>query len=445
LALAVTGTSKHYGRNGRRPFVRQAGILCHLTSLPSGRLGEDASNFLTKLEENSISVWQMLPITPPDKHGSPYASPSAFAIWENFQSQDNGAEISSEETAEFIQENSHWLFDWGLYSILKQQNNQAPWYQWPEQFRDREPLALERFIIENDTSIQEVMRQQGNLMLQWENLRKKAANSGVELFGDLPFFIAHDSADVWANRELFKLQADGYPAVVAGVPPDYFSEDGQRWGTVLYHWSAHREQGFRWWQDRMKRMFDLFDMVRIDHFRALEAAWAIPAEHDTAKHGSWDEGPADELLNAILEVCPASGLVAEDLGIIPPSVVAMRKRYDIPGMAVLHFAGDNKDNPHNPENHTEDLVVYTGTHDNDTTVGWGKKPVRELMQIALASKANLAIIPLQDVMGLGGEARMNTPGTDSGNWSWRFEWAELSEESLLWLCENVQKTGRILA
>ncbi len=401
----------------------------------------------------------MLPITPPDKHGSPYASPSAFAIWENFGVQKNrewisndeteisgisvnAAEIPNDETENFIQNNSHWLFDWALYSILKQENNELAWYEWPEQLRNRDSSAIEQFIIDNENSIQQVMRQQSILMSQWKNLRIKTAQSSVELFGDLPFFIAHDSADVWANPHLFKLNNDGHPSVVAGVPPDYFSKDGQRWGTVLYDWDAHRDDGFRWWQDRMKRMFDLFDLVRIDHFRALEAAWAIPAEHETARHGSWDEGPADELLNAILEVSPASGLVAEDLGIIPPSVVEMRKRFDIPGMAVLHFAGDSKNNPHNPQNHTEDLVVYTGTHDNDTTVGWGKKPVKKLVLQALESPAKLAIIPLQDVMQLGTEARMNTPGTDSGNWSWRFSWEELCEESLVWVSEMVQKTGR---
>ena len=441
--------------------MRQAGILCHLTSLPNGRLGIDVDKFLNVLVQTGCSVWQMLPITPPDKHGSPYASPSAFAIWPNFLSrlseveidnqenveyiQENSADILYDETDDFIQENSHWLFDWALYSILKRENNGAAWYEWPEQLRKRDSLEIEQFIIDNENSIQEVMLQQGILMQQWKNLRKKAKESSVELFGDLPFFIAHDSADVWANPHLFKLNIDGHPSVVAGVPPDYFSKDGQKWGTVLYDWDANRNEGFRWWQNRMKRMFDLFDLVRIDHFRAIESAWAIPAEHDTAKHGSWDEGPADELLNAILEVCPASALVAEDLGIIPPSVVAMRKRYDIPGMAVLHFAGDNKDNPHNPENHADDLVVYTGTHDNDTTVGWGKKPVHELMLQALQSTANLAILPLQDVMQLGTEARMNTPGTDSGNWSWRFEWSELGEDSLIWLHGKVQKTGRNLS
>jgi 4-alpha-glucanotransferase len=443
--LAVEGTSKHYGSNGRSPSVRGAGILCHLTSLPSGRLGADVDKFLKVLQQTGCSVWQMLPITPPDKHGSPYASPSAFAIWSNFLNRQSEVEISNQENMVFIQENSHWLFDWALYSVLKQHHNSSPWYHWPTEFRSRDSSAIEEFIIDNENSIQEVMEQQGILMQQWKNLRKNAAELQVDLLGDLPFFIAHDSADVWANQHLFKLQSDGTPTVVAGVPPDYFSEDGQRWGTVLYDWQAHEQDNFAWFQARMVRMFDLFDRVRIDHFRALEAAWAIPVEHDTARHGSWDEGPADQLLDAILEVCPASALVAEDLGIIPPSVVAMRKRYDIPGMAVLHFAGDSKDNPHNPENHTVDLVVYTGTHDNDTTVGWGGKPVQKLMLEALESPANLAIIPLQDIMQLGSSARMNTPGTDSGNWAWRFDWGELSNEALEWLGENVQKTGRNLS
>ncbi|HIA24678.1 MAG TPA: 4-alpha-glucanotransferase, partial [Candidatus Poseidoniales archaeon] len=286
------------------------------------------------------------------------------------------------------------------------------------------------------------MEEQFIINVDWGQLRNTADECGVSLFGDLPFFVAHDSADVWANQHLFKLEASGAPSVVAGVPPDYFSPDGQKWGTVLYDWDAHREEDFAWWKARTARIFEMFDLVRIDHFRALDSAWEIPAHHPTAKNGQWVQGPQTELLEAILEVAPAEKIVAEDLGIIPQSVVELRKENGISGMAVLHFANDDVDNPHNPENHTEDMVVYTGTHDNDTTVGWGGKPVRDLIQEALNSPATLAIIPLQDVMGLGSEARMNTPGTKSGNWSWQFQWPEIDAETVIRFSEMVSQSKR---
>ncbi len=422
--------------------MRRAGILCHLTSLPSQRIGQDSADFLSILAKHNISVWQMLPVSPPDKHGSPYASPSAFAIWDAFDNKELRNHTSIEQINGVIETINYWVEDWALYSVLKTKNNGAPWYDWPQPYKERDESAIADFSKQYQQEIDEIKHNQAHLMVSWESFRKEALENQVSLFGDLPFFVAHDSVDVWANQKLFLLNSDGGPIDVAGVPPDYFSKTGQRWGTVLYNWPAHKQQGFAWWKARMKRMFDLFDLVRIDHFRALEAAWAIPFEDETAEHGVWQDGPADELLNILVDVAPKGGLVAEDLGIIPPSVVAMRKRYSIPGMAVLHFAGGEKDNPHNLENHKQDMVVYTGTHDNDTTVGWGKIPVRELMKTALSSKAELAIIPLQDVMGLGQEARMNTPGTEFGNWSWQFHWHELQEDSMDWLNDNVIDTGR---
>ena len=422
--------------------MRQAGVLCHLTSLPSQTLGEDAHRFCRLLSQIGCSVWQMLPLSPPDEHGSPYASYSAFAVWDRFRDPAMNYSLDYESVGKWIEKNLHWLEDYALFAVLKYQLDGLPWTQWPAPLRDREPEAIKKVIDELYGSMNKWMEEQFIIEIDWGELRNTAEECGVSLFGDLPFFVAHDSADVWANQHLFKLEASGAPSVVAGVPPDYFSEDGQKWGTVLYNWDAHRDEDFAWWKARTARMFELFNLVRIDHFRALDSAWEIPAHHPTAKNGQWVQGPKTELLEAILEVAPAGKIVAEDLGIIPPSVIELRKQNGIPGMAVLHFANDDVDNPHNPENHSEDTVVYTGTHDNDTTVGWGGKPVQDLIQDALNSPANLAIIPLQDVMGLDSQARMNTPGTLDGNWEWGFNWDELTNDSLNWFGQQVYRSGR---
>ena len=423
--------------------MRRAGVLCHLTSLPNRALGEyDADRFCEMLSSVGCSVWQMLPVTPPDEHGSPYASSSAFAGWHALCDPSIMRQLDYNELDRWVKANLHWLEDWALFSVLKEGFEERPWTEWPSRIREREPVAIAEIKEDLADQMSRWMREQFVFQADWDSLRYCSEKCGVELFGDLPFFLAHDSADVWANQHLFLLEESGAPAVVAGVPPDYFSKEGQRWGTVHYNWDAHRAEGFAWWKSRMTRMFELFDIVRIDHFRAIDSAWAIPAHHPTAEHGEWVQGPGDELLKAILEVSPKGGLVAEDLGIIPDSVVEMRKRHGLPGMAVLQFANDDSGNPHNSENHTEDMVVYTGTHDNDTTVGWGKKPVKEMITTALESPAELAIIPLQDVMGLGSDARMNTPGIQEGNWEWKFDWEELDDAQLLWLGQQVYGSGR---
>ena len=422
--------------------MRRAGILCHLTSLPRGTLGEDAAKFCMEIKSRGCTVWQMLPITSPDVHLSPYASDSTFAINLDLANPDIRYSLDYEQLDKWVKRNLHWLEDWALYEALKEGFGGKPWTEWPSKIRERDPVALKEIKQDLEHDMSAWMRKQFIVETDWGDLRRQAKDCRVKLFGDLPFFLAHDSADVWANQHLFLLEESGAPAVVAGVPPDYFSEEGQRWGTVLYDWEAHRAEDFRWWKSRMKRMFELFDMVRIDHFRAIDSAWAIPAHHPTAEHGEWVEGPGDELLEAILAASPKGGLVAEDLGIIPDSVAELRKKHGIPGMAVLQFANDDSDNPHNPENHTEDMVVYTGTHDNDTTVGWGKKPIKEMITTALQSPAELAIIPLQDVLELGPQARMNTPGTQNGNWEWRFDWDELNDDRMKWFGEAVKLSGR---
>ncbi len=399
-------------------MAQYTGILCHITSLPNG-LG-DGEKFIDYIVNYGANAWQMLPITPPDEHGSPYASPSAFAAWDSL-GQSLRLDLDEEE---------YWLEDWLLYEAIKEKFDGRPWFEWPEEYRDRHPSALATITTDS--------QKQARFMGRWKEVQDYAVSKNVSLIGDLPIFVAHDSADVWAHRELFLLDSDGMPEVVAGVPPDYFSEDGQKWGTVLYDWDAHRRENWRWWKERMARMMRLFDIVRIDHFRGFHSAWAIPASDGNARNGKWLEGPKDELISALIEVCGDHDcIIAEDLGIIPKEVTELRKRHNLQGMSVLQFAFDdnNKDNPHKPENITSDRVVYTGTHDNDTTLGWwnekqrkrlipymedGENVCKTMIRLARESPASMAIIPLQDILELGSEARMNTPGTAHGNWSWKF-------------------------
>ena len=411
--------------------MKGKGVLCHLTSLPHPSLN-DALRFLRWLHDHGYNAWQMLPITPPDEHGSPYASPTAFATW---------PELMRGDSAEPMGEDDYWLEDWGLYAAIKEAHEHRPWYRWPEPLRDRHPEAMEAY---RDRAKHHV-HEQRLVQHAWGRLTVAADELGVSLIGDVPMFVSHDSADVWAHRQLFQLNAEGMPDVVAGVPPDYFSEGGQKWGTVLYDWNAHRKEGWRWWKERMRRMLRLFDVVRFDHFRGIHSNWAVPVEDDDARNGRWQDGPADELLRALREVATRPDqILAEDLGIVPPEVVEMRRRFDLSGMAVLHFGfGGEANNPHHPSAIGSDQVVYTGTHDNDTTLGWWEtldrktkarvcellndeeSPHEGLIRMALESRGPMAVIPLQDVLGLDGSARMNTPGTHTGNWKWSFAWSDL--------------------
>ena len=411
--------------------MKGKGVLCHLTSLPHPSLN-DALRFLRWLHDHGYNAWQMLPITPPDEHGSPYASPTAFATW---------PELMRGDSAEPMGEDDYWLEDWGLYAAIKEAHEHRPWYRWPEPLRDRHPEAMEAY---RDRAKHHV-HEQRLVQHAWGRLTVAADELGVSLIGDVPMFVSHDSADVWAHRQLFQLNAEGMPDVVAGVPPDYFSEGGQKWGTVLYDWNAHRKEGWRWWKERMRRMLRLFDVVRFDHFRGIHSNWAVPVEDDDARNGGWQDGPADELLNALREVATRPDqILAEDLGIVPPEVVEMRRRFDLSGMAVLHFGfGGEANNPHHPSAIGSDQVVYTGTHDNDTTLGWWEtldrktkarvcellndeeSPHEGLIRMALESRGPMAVIPLQDVLGLDGSARMNTPGTHTGNLKWSFAWSDL--------------------
>lgn len=449
---------------------RRAGVLCHITSLSdrgvNGTIGQAAFSFADRLAQVGCGVWQVLPLTPPDQHASPYASPSAFAIWPGLASSDHEEDAGEGDTevASWLVENASWADDWSLFDAIRRAHDGAPWTDWPAPLRDREPTALMawREVQENARSVARSILSQIAVEREWRALRAHATSLGIEIFGDVPFFVAHDSADVWANRNLFQLRSDGSPSVVAGVPPDAFSESGQRWGTVLFDWEEHAADDFAWWKARMARAATLFDLVRIDHFRAIEAAWAIPSEDVDARGGNWQNGPGDRLLDSLLEVVSTSRLVAEDLGIIPPSIVELRRRHGIPGMAVLQFGFDDEssENPHTPSNIREDLVIYTGTHDNDTTMGWAKSSPESriararahsqegetmadtLTRLALESPAHLAIVPVQDIAQLGGDCRMNTPGTEAGNWRWRLLDSEPNDDDWRRFAAAVEASGR---
>ena len=389
--------------------------------------------FIDWLSEKKYDAWQMLPLTPPDRLGSPYASPSAFAGWTELSYQEKYVELVEEE---------YWLEDWALYSAIKKSQNGLPWYEWPTELRDRHPEALSHW----KNQISTYVEQQEQFQANWNVLRSHAHSNNIQLIGDCPIFVSHDSADVWAHRELFLLDERGQPEFVAGVPPDYFSEDGQKWGTVLYDWSAHEKDNWTWWKERIQRMLRLYDRVRIDHFRGFHSSWAIPQEDEHARNGFWQEGPKDILIEALLECTTNSNqIIAEDLGIIPPEVINLRKRHNLPGMAVLQFGfeGELDTNPHHPRNISYDQVIYTGTHDNDTTIGWyneatdeiksnlseladeEEQPLQTMLRLAQSTDAGLAIIPMQDILGLDSLCRMNAPGTVEGNWDWRFIWSDL--------------------
>lgn len=439
--------------------THRAGLLLHPTSLPSGTL-DDAERWLDFLQEAGFSVWQMLPLGIPLTGLSPYQCASAFAVNPALFAP---VQMDRDRFEAWRCQQAYWLDDFARFTVIKAEQENAPWTDWPVALRDRDARALTGFDASHATQLEAVRLQQYDAAMQWRTLRTQAAERGIQLFGDMPFFVAHDSADVWAQRDQFLLDADGQPTVVTGVPPDYFSVTGQRWGNPHYNWTTMQADDFAWWRGRLAAHFEWFDLVRIDHFRGLLAAWAIPASEPTAVHGEWVAAPGTALLQAISERMGDLPLVAEDLGIITPDVTALRHQFRLPGMAVLQFAfDDHADNPHKPENVHPDTVYYSGTHDNDTTLGWWRtRPEHERHQVmqrlgvddpdrvpeamaatVLESRAALAVLPLQDVLGLGSEARMNTPGTDNGNWTWRFTWDALSPDLAPNLLDKLQKAHR---
>jgi 4-alpha-glucanotransferase len=449
--------------------TRRAGILLHPTSLPSGTLA-DAGRWLDFLQAAGVGVWQMLPLSPPLGGLSPYQCASAFAVNPALfpREDESGPRADMRGFAGWCERQRHWLDDYARFMVIKQDLGGAPWTDWPPPLRDRDVQALSAFDASHAEPLKAVRLEQYRAAMSWQALRTAAAARAIQLFGDMPIFVAHDSADVWARRDLFLLDAEGQPTVVAGVPPDYFSETGQRWGNPHYNWAAMEADNFAWWRARLAAHFEWFDLVRIDHFRGLAAAWAIPAGEPTAIHGRWVPTPGAALLQAVVDEMGELPLVAEDLGVITPDVVALRRQFGLPGMSVLQFAFDHHaDNPHKPGNVTIDTVCYTGTHDNDTALGWWRtlsEPLRHqvcvqlglgdaaalpeaavvdaMIAAVLQSRAGLAVLPLQDLLHLGSEARMNTPGTDRGNWTWRFAWKDLPADLASRLLKQLQTAHR---
>ncbi len=492
-------------------IARSCGILLHPTSLPSpygiGDLGSQAYQWIDVLGQAQQKWWQILPLNPTGFGDSPYSSPSAFAgnpymispdivveegllggsdipghsfdpdrvefgrviefktgllrkAWTNFK---NGAANNLKSAQqEFESHNHYWLDDYGLFRAIKDSLKQKAWYDWPEDFKNREPEALDRARkdLGDDFGFHKFC--QFLFFRQWQNVENYAHERGITILGDAPIFVSADSCDVWANPLLFQLDENLQPKVVAGVPPDYFSATGQLWGNPLYDWEALEKTGFQWWLDRVRTALKLVDYIRLDHFRGFESYWEVPAGMPTAEVGQWVKAPGAKLFAKLREHLNGLPLVAEDLGIITAEVDKLRADFNLPGMRVLQFAfGGGSDNPYLPHNYDSNSVVYTGTHDNNTTRGWyeqagdnekdhirryfardGSDIAWDMIRAAWASVGNLAIAPLQDIMDLGTEARMNFPGLPKGNWGWRFREEMLRQDILDRLVELTELYGR---
>ena len=470
-------------------LTRAAGILLHPTSLPGsngvGELGSDALRFLDFLAATGITIWQVLPLGPTGYGDSPYQCFSAFAGNPLLIAVPHDGRAFPAHTVEFESVIPHkralldqtiaswqpddrfrafadahasWLDDYALFMALKDAHGGASWTTWEKGAATRDEGALAQWRQRLTREIDRYRIEQYLFYSQFDALRHAAKQREILIMGDLPIYVAHDSADVWADRHDFKLREDGRPIVQAGVPPDYFSATGQLWGNPIYDWDAMRADGFAWWIRRLRAAFELYDIVRIDHFRGFEAYWEVPGDAPTAVNGRWVEGPGEALFEAVTDALGPVPIVAENLGVITPAVEALRERFSYPGMSILQFAFGTDAEAHKfrPHNFPRSRVVYTGTHDNDTTVGWwnstgegdstraakevadeknfalqylgadGREMNWTLIRAALSSVANTVIIPLQDVLGLGSEARMNLPGRAAGNWRWRFSWDQIT-------------------
>jgi 4-alpha-glucanotransferase len=421
---------------------RRSGVLLHPTCLITegrGALGAAARAVIDWLALAGFSVWQMLPIGPPGA-GSPYQARADAAGQGELLDLSELPDIK-EERADydaFLSANAGWLEDYARFETLAAQF-QRPWWQWPAELRTRSPAALVRLERERANELERHRVEQWYFDWQWRALRRYARERGVLLFGDLPIYVAPDSVSTWSQPEQFLLDAEGRPALLAGVPPDYFSADGQLWGNPLYDWQRAQADGFAFWRARLAQQLRRFDLVRIDHFRGLAAYWAVPAGARTAREGRWEPAPGEALFRALEADHPELPVIAEDLGVITPDVNELRLGFGLPGMRVLQFGFDGSgDNPHLPHNYSADVVAYAGTHDNDTTLGWyhSLEPreaarvdfylrcnpdsvLEAMLRATLGSVARLAILSAQDLLQLGSEARFNTPGTVKGNWSWR--------------------------
>ena len=455
---------------------RRSGILCHPTSLPSGDFGPEAYHFVDFLAVSGFTLWQVLPLNPVDDAGSPYTTSSSFALDTNFistfvlkqwnwLSQDtsslsdtklavayqyfasNASAADKRRYKKFCDTQADWLENYALFESIKSAQKRAAWWQWQNILRDRNEKALQKIQQEHANEIEVIKFSQFVVDRQWQVLREYAAKKGVYIFGDLPIFVSHDSVDVWTNREAFHLLKNGQAKLVAGVPPDYFSKTGQRWGNPLYNWQAMQKDDFAWWRKRMQRQLELYDIIRIDHFRGLEAYWEIKASQKTAEKGKWVKAPGEALFKSFLKHFGQLPLVAEDLGVITDKVTKLRHQFNLPGMKIVQFGfEDDFNNAYLPHQHEKDYVAYSGTHDNDTTLGWyrglsdeSKQRVNDylacneqdmpmpIIRATLASVAQTAIVPMQDLLALGSDARMNVPGVKDGNWTWQFNWSQVPE------------------
>jgi 4-alpha-glucanotransferase len=504
-------------------FARSSGILLHPTSLPGrfgvGDLGPEAYRFADFLARAGQRIWQVLPLGPTGFGDSPYQCFSAFAgnpllvslerlvqdgdlspgqlaenlpplparhvdygrviqhklpllkqAAENFCARASATRREDYET--FCRQNAPWLDNYALFMALKEaQGGEGVWNRWERDLAAREPGALARWKERLAEKIEIQKYGQYQFFKQWSELKAYCHARGIRIMGDIPIFVAHDSADVWARPELFHLDANGNPSVQAGVPPDYFSATGQLWGNPLYRWDVMAETGYSWWIDRCRSALRLVDIIRLDHFRAFEAYWEVPGGETTAINGRWVKAPGRELFEAVQKTLGDLPIVAETLGVITPEVEALRDRFGFPGMGILQFAfGTDPQAPEfKPHNYRRHFVVYTGTHDNDTTIGWwtssgvgdstrtaeniraereftleylgtdGREMNWAFIRAVLASVADIAIIPLQDILGLGSEARMNLPASRSGNWRWRFTADQLTPE----ICERLREMTAI--
>lgn len=482
-------------------FERSAGILLHPTSLPSrfgiGDLGPDAYRFVDFLSETKQKLWQILPLGPTSFGDSPYQCLSAFAgnpllisfeklvddgiaddeilkeipnfpedkveygdvieykfrilekVYEQFEKQKN--KKLRELFSEFCERENEWLEKFALFAALKDYFGGKPWNEWESDIAQMKPEALNFFKEQLKKEITFYKFIQFIFFKQWMELKSYANSKGIKIIGDLPIFVAFDSADVWANRELFEVSQDGKPLFIAGVPPDYFSPTGQRWGNPHYKWDLMGKDDYNWWRNRISSLLKITDIIRIDHFRGFYNYWKIPGDAPTAEIGEWVLGPGEKFFSTLEKFFGKLPIIAEDLGILVPEVYELRDKFNFPGMKILQFAfGTNGEKKFLPHRYTRNCVVYTGSHDNDTTLGWwesiqndgtdtkeffikytgsnGSDVCKDLIRLAYSSIADIVIIPLQDFLRLGSEARMNFPGKPDGNWSWRFKWKQITDD-----------------
>ena len=488
---------------------RSSGVLLHPTSLPGEDLGSTAREMVDFLAAAGQRWWQMLPVGPTGYGNSPYSAQSAFAgnpslvsverlvadgllgpgdrrpvsddrLEKAFHAVLEAGGLDDPDFVRFAGEASDWLDDFALYRAIKSAHGKVQWTRWPAPLRDRHPDALAKFRADHREEIDFQRFVQWRFFRDWQMLRAYAHERGVALIGDLPIFLAHDSADVWLNRGQFYLDEAGEPTLVAGVPPDYFSATGQRWGNPLYRWAEMRATGYAWWIARFRSTLALFDAVRLDHFIGYTRYWAIPAREPTAMKGRWRPAPGARFFRAVGDALGELPLIAEDLGLVTPAVESLRRRFAFPGIKLLQFAfGTDPQGPSFlPHNYPRDAVAYTGTHDNDTTCGWFFDPgsgtrspeqtARErraalrylgapddddarddgrgihwrMIRAIMASVANVAVVPAQDLLGLGSEARMNHPGTTTGNWSFRLQPGALTPAIAARLRDLTETYGR---